>query len=164
MNRFVSSTLQRLNATTRVGFHSSAFVEGRPWKRRNAIPVFHASQRPAETADVDFKALGLKYEMTHDPTVVVVKHYWCPKPETLPNLPFVVERTDIGAALPVYTEYKGGKTKVLTILRKIKGDIAELKAEVEKVVGKEVILRPGKIVVEGNYHRRLKVWLTGLGF
>lgn len=148
-----------------MGFHSSAFVEGRPWKKRNAFPVIHASQRPSEPADINFNELGLKYELTHTPNVKIEAHYWAPPPETPRNdLPFFVERSDIGKALPVYTEYKGGRTKVLTILRKIKGDIGDLKEELEKVVGKEVILRPGKIVIEGNYHRRLKVWLTRLGF
>ena len=40
-----------------------------------------------------------------------------------------------------------------------------LKEEMEKVCdNKEVIARPGKLVVEGNYHLRLKKWLSGLGF
>jgi hypothetical protein len=59
---------------------------------------------------------------------------------------------------------KDGDTRVITIIRKIRGDVEALKSEVEKVVGKEVEMRPGKIVIEGNFHRRIKVWLTGLGF
>lgn len=39
-----------------------------------------------------------------------------------------------------------------------------LKAEMEKVCdGKEVTVRPGKLVVDGNYVLRVKKWLTGLG-
>jgi hypothetical protein len=34
----------------------------------------------------------------------------------------------------------------------------------EKVVKKEVTIRPGKLVVVGNFHLLLKRWLTGLGF
>jgi hypothetical protein len=75
-----------------------------------------------------------------------------------------VERSHPGDALPVYTDLVSSGTRVITILRKIKGDIGELQSEVEKVVGKEVALRPGKIVIEGRYKRRIQMWLTGLGF
>jgi glycerol-3-phosphate acyltransferase PlsY len=34
-----------------------------------------------------------------------------------------VERTSTGHHFPVYTDFKGGGTKVVTILRKISGDI-----------------------------------------
>lgn len=48
----------------------------------------------------------------------------------------------------------------------LRSDIAfqVLKSEMEKVVGKEVSIKPGKLVVDGNYHMRLKKWLIGLGF
>ena len=89
---------------------------------------------------------------------------WTPPPKTLPTLPFVVERTLIGSSLPVYTDFKGGNTKVITMLRKCSGDIDLLKSEMEKVTGQTVTIRPGKLTVNGNYHARLKIWLTGLGF
>ena len=145
-------------------FHSSAAVLGRPWRRRNAQPIVHASQKPAEEADIDFSTLGLKYEVKEIPELVVKYHAWAPKPEVPPSLPFMIDRTDVGMALPVYTDIVGGKTKVNTILRKIRGDVEILRDEVEKVVGKPVQVRPGKIVIEGNYNRRLKLWLMGLGF
>jgi len=145
-------------------FHSSVVSSGRPYKYRDGKIAVHASQRAAEPADIDFQSLGLKYEMNHPINLALVKHCWAPQPEIAPKLPFHIDRTDIGLSLPVYTDFKGGKTKVITIIRKCKGDINALKEEVEKVVGKEVSLRPGKIVVDGNYHRRLKMWLTGLGF
>ena len=76
-----------------------------------------------------------------------------------------VERSSTGNHLPVYTEYKGGGTKVETILRKISGDVESLKAELEKVVYPEPVdVRAGKLVVRGNYVLRVKKWLLGLGF
>ena len=67
--------------------------------------------------------------------------------------------------LPVYTDFKGqGLTKVITVLKKCGGDINALKADMEKVTGAEVEVRPGKLVVKGNYVRRIKMWLSGLGF
>lgn len=162
-SRTVCLVAKNVESSSRT-FHSSAVALGRPFRNRNGRPVVHASQKPAETADIDFTALGLKYEMKSIPEFVVNRHAWSPKPENPPNLPFMIDRTEIGMALPVYTEIAGGGTKKLTILRKIRGDVSELVQEVEKVVGKPVLVKPGKIVVEGNYHRRLKVWLTGLGF
>ncbi len=65
----------------------------------------------------------------------------------------------------MYTEWLGSRTKITTIVRRISGDVKVLKEEMEKVCdNKEVIARPGKLVVEGNYHLRLKKWLSGLGF
>lgn len=125
--------------------------------------VVHQADKPAFEKDIDFNSIGLKYPVKSEVTFVVPKIGWLPKPETLPNLPFVVERTGT-AGLPIYTDYKHGRTKVVTILRKCKGDINELKSEMEKVVGRPVTMRPGKLVVDGNYHLRLKTWLAGLGF
>ena len=65
----------------------------------------------------------------------------------------------------VYTEWLGSRTKVTTIVRRISGDIKVLQEEMKKVCdNNEVIARPGKLVVEGNYHLRLKKWLSNLGF
>ena len=148
-------------------YHQTAVtLFGRPFKHRKIQQVLHGAQRPPQPADIDFTALGLKYELTHPTDVVIHNRVWSPKPATSTAhiLPFQVERTDVGDGLPVYTDFKGGKTKVITIIRKCKGDIQELKSEVEKVVGKSVELRPGKIVINGNFHRRVKIWLLGLGF
>jgi len=83
---------------------------------------------------------------------------------TVPGIPFAVSRTE-NASLPVYTDFKGGKTKVVTIVRRIRGDVFELQSEMSKVCdGAYVTIRPGKLVVDGNYHARLKIWLSGLGF
>ena len=64
----------------------------------------------------------------------------------------------------MYTEFKGARTKVITILRRCGGDIGALKEEMEKVCEAPVLVRPGKLMVEGNYVMRLKKWLIGLGF
>ena len=67
--------------------------------------------------------------------------------------------------MPVYLDYKGAGTKVVTILRRISGDIETLKGELDKVVeNAQVEIRPGKLVVRGNYNLRVKKWLLGLGF
>ncbi len=136
----------------------------KPPRRVPNPPFLHGSQLAPADALVDFNALNLTFPITQPVTFQIPRIGWSPKPQQTPELPFSVERTDIGQALPVYTDYKGGRTKVVTLLRKIKGDINILKSEVEKVVGKKVIVKPGKLVIDGNHHILLKMYLTGLGF
>lgn len=145
-------------------YSSSAVVLGRPWKYRDGQQVIHQSYRKAESADINFHELDLKYPLEHNiQDFAIPRTTWNPPPQTQPKLPFFISRSEFNQ-LPVYTDYKAGNTKVVTLIRKIKGDIHELQAEVEKIVGKPVKLTAGGITIDGNYRRRLKVWLTGLGF
>lgn len=51
------------------------------------------------------------------------------------------------------------------MLRKVSGDISELVNDMSIVCdGADVEIRPGKLIVKGNYHWRLKLWLSRLGF
>jgi hypothetical protein len=131
--------------------------------RKNSRIVIHQSQRPPFSADIDYNTLGLNIPIKHNLEHVIPRTAWSPAPKTSPDLPFIVERTT-SSSLPVYTDYKHGRTKVITILRKCSGDIETLKSEMEKVVGAKVDVKPGKLVVDGNYVLRVKTWLTGLGF
>ena len=136
-----------------------------PRRKKNTPIAWHAAQRPAAPSDVDYAALGVKYVPTLTPEVKIARFHWTTPPASAPvDLPFYVERTSV-SALPVYTDYKAGRTKVVTILRRCRGDILALKTDMEKVCGGQpVTVRPGKLVVDGNYHIRLKKWLAGLGF
>jgi hypothetical protein len=40
------------------GFHTTIICYGRPFKRRNSLPIIHAAEKPAAKADIDFSALG----------------------------------------------------------------------------------------------------------
>ena len=122
--------------------------------------------RPPESADIDFNSLGLTYPLTCKPKIVTPTGWTEPPAQPPSNLPFFVQRSSSGSSgLPVYTDFKSqGQTKVITILKKCGGDIEALKKEMEKVTGTEVELRPGKLIVKGNYVRRMKLWLSGLGF
>ena len=137
-----------------------------PMKKKNMPIAIHASQRPEAAFDPTFSDIqGLEIHLKNEnPEIIIKKSLWTKPPIELPNLPFVVERTKAGSELPVYTDYKAGKTKVITILRKIKGDVSILKSEMEKIVGQEVMVKPGKLVVDGNHKMKLKLWLTKLGF
>lgn len=130
--------------------------------------IIHASQRGAEETYVNFDELELNYALIKNPKEikVVKNNMWTEPPLEQPeNLPFAVERTEVGKSLPVYTDYKGGGTKVTTMIRRIRGDVHALKEDMEKVCDdREVHIRPGKLVVDGNYHSRIKLWLSALGF
>jgi Mitochondrial large subunit ribosomal protein (Img2) len=144
---------------------SVVIVRGRPWKKRGMPIAVHAAVRPAKESNVDFSSLGLTYQVTQKPIALIKETHWTEPPSSEPTaIPFFVERTSVGASLPVYTDYKAGNTKVVTILRKCRGDIQALKLDMELVCGKEVTVRAGKLVVDGNYQMRIKKWLSGLGF
>jgi large subunit ribosomal protein L49 len=76
-----------------------------------------------------------------------------------------VERTTIGRSLPVYTDFKNGRTRSLTVVRHVRGNAGALVEELRRVTGgAEVTARPGRIEVEGNKAAEIKTWLAGLGF
>jgi large subunit ribosomal protein L49 len=75
-----------------------------------------------------------------------------------------VERTVVGDSLPVYTDYKNGRTKVITILRRCGGDVQTLRDEMQKVCDNRTVrICTGRLEVDGNFALRVKYWLIGLG-
>jgi large subunit ribosomal protein L49 len=67
--------------------------------------------------------------------------------------------------LPVYTDYANGRTRVLTIVRRVTGDADAAAAEVSRVLGgAQVEVFPGRLQVAGNRAEQLRGWLAGLGF
>lgn len=70
-----------------------------------------------------------------------------------------------GKQLPVYTDYRNGRSRCMTILRRYRGDEALLAEELSRVCDdRAVIVRPGRIEVKGNYRGRVSEWLQRLGF
>lgn len=81
------------------------------------------------------------------------------------NVPFNIFRSDIGKQLPVYIDYKNGRSKTVTILRKYEGDVHALATEMQKVcLESEVKIYNGRIEAKGNHTKRVKSWLSDLGF
>lgn len=145
-----------------------ALMGAPPKKRAKNPPVLHLSQRPAAPAQIDFTKLGLTYPVTNSsPGFSISGINWAPKPEkTRSDLPFAVDRSGPASNFAVYSQLKGGgRTKVVTVVKKIKGDALEFQKELQKVVdGSEIEIRPGKLVVRGNYVKRVKLWLLAMGF
>lgn len=77
-------------------------------------------------------------------------------------LPFSVRRT-ASREIPVYTDFKHGRTKVLTLVRGYSGDGEALAVELSKLTGRPAVMRSGRIEVEGNVVTYVKTWLAGLG-
>ena len=151
----------------RVSLNLVLAARATPQRNRNAREVIHQSAQPAQNGDVDFGELKLKYKFVNTISAedMQKRSGWTAAPSIMPDLPFHVARSDVSKSLPVYTEYKGGRTKINTVLRKVSGDIKELTLEMQRVCdGNEVEVRPGKLIVNGNYHWRLKLWLAQLGF
>eukprot|EP00316_Scyphosphaera_apsteinii_P024820 CAMPEP_0119313484 /NCGR_PEP_ID=MMETSP1333-20130426/29254_1 /TAXON_ID=418940 /ORGANISM="Scyphosphaera apsteinii, Strain RCC1455" /LENGTH=145 /DNA_ID=CAMNT_0007318329 /DNA_START=72 /DNA_END=509 /DNA_ORIENTATION=- len=77
--------------------------------------------------------------------------------------PFHIMRSQMGK-LPVYTDIRNGRSKLVTILRKYSGDIDALKTELESVTGTKAVAYHGRLEVSGRHTKLLNDWLTKLGF
>lgn len=67
--------------------------------------------------------------------------------------------------LPVYTDFSGGDSKKLTIVRRITGDIEAMRDELIKITGNsQAVIKHGKIEVTGLHSSKVKKWLRCLGF
>ena len=82
-------------------------------------------------------------------------------------------RTTKGKQVPVYTDFKAGRTKVLTIVRRITGDAEALRDELQRVLaqGSQPGAKPpavraalGRVEVDGNWAAQTRQWLLRLGF
>lgn len=79
--------------------------------------------------------------------------------------PSQVSRTTLGKQVPVYTEFKNGRTRRLTVVRRVTGSEAALARELYRVTGGATItVHAGRVEVEGDRSKELKTWLMGLGF
>ncbi|OQS03100.1 hypothetical protein THRCLA_04593 [Thraustotheca clavata] len=108
----------------------------------------------------------LKYEPSYVPEKVSFNGWSPARAEgPLEGVPFSVKRTSTGLQLPVYRDYRNGRTRIITIVRRYDGNEKELRDELSTVCdGSPVISRPGRLEVVGDYSTKIKQYLTGLGF
>jgi large subunit ribosomal protein L49 len=81
---------------------------------------------------------------------------------------YFVHRT-VSRALPVYTDYRNGRTRRLTIIRKVDGDAQQLRADLIKeleIPQEHVTVNKlnGHVTVKGIVARDVTEWLSGKGF
>jgi large subunit ribosomal protein L49 len=85
----------------------------------------------------------LKYKLKHDAPSMLE-----PMGGT-EDLPFNITRTHVGN-LPVYTDFRNNRSRELTVVRKITGDVDEFKTELAKVVSNAPIYeKMGRIEIKG---------------
>ncbi|KAF0560682.1 ribosomal protein L49/IMG2 [Gigaspora margarita] len=86
--------------------------------------------------------------------------------------PYYIHRTS-NKSLPVYIDIKNGRTRILTILRRIEGDIQALRDDIKKdlfpkdhsIHSKVTINHTNNnVVIKGDYCFVLKKWLMDKGF
>ena len=75
-----------------------------------------------------------------------------------------MRRTEKGQYLPVYTDIKNNRSRVVTVVRKIDGDVEEMRNELSKVCGAPVLQRAGRLEIVGRHTTAIRSWLVGLGF
>ena len=81
---------------------------------------------------------------------------------TSPSTQFSRSRT---SNLPVYTDFKNGRTRIVTIVRRFSGDERALAGELRRVLnGAQVAILNGRIEIPGNHTAILRTWMAGLGF
>jgi len=64
----------------------------------------------------------------------------------------------------IFLFHRKGRTQVVTIIRKYEGDIEALRAELIKLTGKPVELRPGQLEIVGHHLAIVRLWLRAVGF
>jgi large subunit ribosomal protein L49 len=80
------------------------------------------------------------------------------------HLPFFISRTHRGN-LPVYSDYRNDRSRQLTIIRRLLGDVEAFKTELSKVVSNnEVSEKNGRVEVKGLHVDVVSTWLRRLGF
>ncbi|KAJ8246954.1 hypothetical protein GJAV_G00257140 [Gymnothorax javanicus] len=95
---------------------------------------------------------------------------WTPPSEVPPDLPYMVRRSRMHN-VPVYTDITHGN-RMMTLLRKIEGDIWALEKDVKehlhKLTGKVPPTQVNEVTmtirVKGDFDKELKQWLIGKGF
>lgn len=107
----------------------------------------------------------LKFPLREIDPAVIKPSQWSPPIGGYDELPFRVFRTVKGKQIPVYTDYRNGRTRCLTSIRRFRGDANELASDMSKVCDNRVItIHPGRVEVKGNYRGRIEEWLKRLGF
>ncbi|CAM9332386.1 unnamed protein product [Chrysoparadoxa australica] len=107
---------------------------------------------------------NLTYLPTYEPEFIL-RNGWSPPPASKPDLPFSVERTAKANALPIYLDYKKGRTQITTSVQKVSGDHKIFMEEMSKVCGhREVRKRGGRFEAVGKHSGPVLRWLIGLGF
>jgi large subunit ribosomal protein L49 len=150
-------------------------ARGKGWRvLRKAAEEFTNFQPPKTSTKIKVhpNLLALHDRMSQTPKPLKYKLHEMPSAENsitqplgpIETLPFQISRTHTGN-LPIYTDYRNDRTRKLTIIRRISGDINDFKEELAKVVSNAPISeKVGRLEVKGLHKPVIEVWLRRLGF
>ncbi|KAL9954347.1 hypothetical protein ACROYT_G041871 [Oculina patagonica] len=92
---------------------------------------------------------------------------WVPPAAEKPNLPFFIKRSKYNN-LPVYTDYRSGGSRKLTIIRKIKGDLKTLDDCLKYHLGNDIMTSinelTSQVKIRGIYKDEVVTLLKRLGY
>mmetsp|Transcript_5005 Transcript_5005/g.7424 ORF Transcript_5005/g.7424 Transcript_5005/m.7424 type:complete len:148 (+) Transcript_5005:35-478(+) len=86
-----------------------------------------------------------------------------PLQTTNEKMPFWIKRTKSGS-LPVYIDYKNGRSKTVTLLRRVEGDLDAVEMELTKITKQPVKRKVGGFEIKGNHVPIIRTWIRGIGF
>ena len=79
---------------------------------------------------------------------------------------WTVLRTSTGC-LPVYTEYRNGRSRILTVVRRIGGDVDALASDLSAILPSshavQVKQPQNHVVIKGNVQRTVRYWMNAIG-
>ncbi|KAI9204106.1 mitochondrial large subunit ribosomal protein-domain-containing protein [Polychytrium aggregatum] len=89
--------------------------------------------------------------------------------EAIPKeqLAYNVKRTTVAGWLPVYSDFRNNRSRHLTLIRRIEGDIERLAKDLEQIIPPQnIVVNPltHSIRLKGNYVNQIRDWLTARGF
>ncbi|KAI9480882.1 MAG: mitochondrial large subunit ribosomal protein-domain-containing protein [Benjaminiella poitrasii] len=79
---------------------------------------------------------------------------------------YSVART-VNKGLPVYSDYKNGGTRLLTVIRKVQGDSTALMKDISTDFPEAVVRinpRTQHVIIKGHHVNEVKEWLIHKGF
>ncbi|GAA5894588.1 mitochondrial 54S ribosomal protein mL49 IMG2 [Sporobolomyces salmoneus] len=80
---------------------------------------------------------------------------------------YFVPRSQFGE-LPVYSDVRNNGTRVLTVIRKVHGDVSELHKDLSQFLDRSTVSytkpQTQQIVIKGDWVREVKEWLAHRGF
>ncbi|KAJ1830386.1 mitochondrial 54S ribosomal protein img2 [Coemansia sp. RSA 2711] len=80
--------------------------------------------------------------------------------------PYFICRTRF-QSLPVYTDYRNGRTLKQTVVRRIDGDIDALRTDIAAALNLDTVATRGvsrQLVIKGDHALEVRRWLTEKGF
>ncbi|RMX52395.1 large ribosomal subunit protein mL49-like [Pocillopora verrucosa] len=112
---------------------------------------------------------GISYEFKPDrlKQINASPSGWVPPATEKPNLPFFIKRSKYNN-IPVYTDYRSGRTRKLTIIRRVKGDLKALEECLKSHLGNDIITSRNELTsqvkIRGSYKDEVFTLLKRLGF